>query len=332
MKKRFSIRYKLISIFAVSIITLIFFIITIIGFQIRKTDREQFHKNMQQNISLIEYDINSFFDNTKYMLRMLSNHTAVRNVDTSLNEYISKTGISNIDTIEKSATEAAVFNLFKNIHKSYPYYMCVFMGTKWGGYTSTCDMALPGGYDPRKRPWYEAASRTPKKPVVTEAYQSTAGDSVICLSQGVFSFQNEHIGNVSIEVSLGTLTEMLKTLAIGKTGYIMLVQGDGTILADPKNDSFNFKKIEDINVPAFTQFTTVNSGSMSVKIDNKKWLAELYTIDSLNWKLIALMQEDEVFSEFYRILRSILIIGFILLIIFLIISLTFVLHITKALD
>ncbi|MGI5076721.1 methyl-accepting chemotaxis protein [Treponema maltophilum] len=332
MKKRFSIRYKLISIFVVSIITLVFCIITIIGFQIRKTDREQFHKNMQQNISLIEYDINSFFDNTKYMLRMLSNHTAVRNVDTSLNEYISKTGISNIDTIEKSATEAAVFNLFKNIHKSYPYYMCVFMGTKWGGYTSTCDMALPGGYDPRKRPWYEAASRTPKKPVVTEAYQSTAGDSVICLSQGVFSFQNEHIGNVSIEVSLGTLTDMLKSLAIGKTGYIMLVQGDGTILADPKNDSFNFKKMEDINVSAFTEFAAADSGSMSVKMDNKKWFAELYTIDSLNWKLIALIQEDEVFSEFYRILRYILIIGFTLLIIFLIIAFTFVSYMTKALD
>ena len=120
MKKRFSIRYKLISIFAVSIITLIFFIITIIGFQIRKTDRERFYKNMQQNIKLIEYDINSFFDNTKYMLRMLSNHTAVRNIDTSFNEYISKTEISNIDTIEKSAAEAVVFNLFKNIHKSYP--------------------------------------------------------------------------------------------------------------------------------------------------------------------------------------------------------------------
>ena len=48
MKKRFSIRYKLISIFAVFIITLIFFIITIIGFQIRKTDRERFHKNINR--------------------------------------------------------------------------------------------------------------------------------------------------------------------------------------------------------------------------------------------------------------------------------------------
>ena len=332
MKKRFSIRYKLILIFAIFIITLVFLITAIIGFQIKKTDRERFHKNMLQNIKLIEYDINLFFDNTKYMLRMLSGHSDVRNADSSFNEYISKTEVSDIDTIEKSATETAVFNLFKNIHKSYPYYMCVCMGTKWGGYTSTCDKALSGGYDPRKRPWYEAASKTPENPIVTEAYRSTAGDTVVCLSQGVFSFQNEHIGNVGIEVTLQTLTEMLKALAIGKTGYIMLVQGDGTILADPKNDSFNFKKMEDVNIPAFTQFTAADSGSMTVNIHNKKWLAELYTIDSLNWKLIALMQEDEVFSEFYRVLRSILMIGFTILIIFLVISLMFAFHITKTLD
>ena len=332
MKKRFSIRYKLILIFAIFIITLVFLITAIIGFQIKKTDRERFHKNMLQNIKLIEYDINLFFDNTKYMLRMLSGHSDVRNADSSFNEYISKTEVSDIDTIEKGAMETAVFNLFKNIHKSYPYYMCVFMGTKWGGYTSTCDKALSGGYDPRKRPWYEAASKIPEKPIVTEAYRSTVGDTVICLSQGVFSFQNEHIGNVSIEVSLQTLTEMLKALAIGKTGYIMLVQGDGTILADPKNDSFNFKKMEDVNISAFTQFTAADSGSMTVNIHNKKWLAELYTIDSLNWKLIALMQEDEVFSEFYRVLRSILMIGFTILIIFLVISLMFAFHITKTLD
>ena len=91
MKKRFSIRYKLISIFTVSIITLIFFIITIIGFQIRKTDRERFYKNMQQNIKLIEYDINSFFDNTKYMLRMLSDkareyNEKCRRIDGNLRE------------------------------------------------------------------------------------------------------------------------------------------------------------------------------------------------------------------------------------------------------
>ena len=66
---------------------------------------------------------------------------------------------------------------------------------------------------------------------------------------------------------MGTLTDMLKSLAIGKTGYIMLVQGDGTILADPKNDSFNFKKMEDLNVPAFTEFAAANSGSMSVQMD-----------------------------------------------------------------
>ncbi|WP_435372826.1 methyl-accepting chemotaxis protein [Treponema pedis] len=329
---KFSIRKKLISIFAVSIITLIFFISTVLGFQIKKSDMERFSKNMQQNIKLIEYGINIFFNDTKYMLTMLSNHPDVRNADDSFNKYISKTEISNVDTIEKSEKEKRVFNLFKNIHKSYPHYMCVFMGTEWGGYTSTCDTALSGGYDPRKRPWYEAASKSVDKPIITEAYNSTAGDTVICLSHSVFSFQNEHIGNVSIEVTLKTLTEMLKKLTIGKTGYIMLIQNDGTILADPKNNSFNFKNIKEINVQGFSDLSGADSGNITVEMDGKKWITEIYTVQTLNWKLIAFMEKDEVFSEYYQVLQSIFTVGILLLIIFLTVSLIFALHITKPLN
>ena len=76
MKKRFSIRYKILTIFLVFIIALILFILLVTGFQMRKSNREQFHKNMQQNIKLIEYSINLFFDNTKQMLATLSDNRA----------------------------------------------------------------------------------------------------------------------------------------------------------------------------------------------------------------------------------------------------------------
>ena len=332
VKKRFSIRYKLILLFTIFITTLVFTISGIIGFQVKKSDKERFRKNMQQNIKLIEYDIHMFFDNTKYMLDALAHNSAVRNANDSFNNYVSKTTTSDTTTIEKTPAEAAVFNLFRNIHKSYPYYMCVFMGTKWGGYVSTCDTALSGGYDPRKRSWYEAASKTPGSPIITEAYRSTAGDTVVCLSQSVFSFQNEHIGNVSIEVTLKTLAEMLQNLSIGKTGYIMLVQDDGTILADPKNESFNFKKMEAVDIPAFADLASLASGSLTLKMNEKDWLAEIHTIEGLNWKLIAFMQKKEVFLEYYKILRSILLIGFVLLLLFLTVSLFFALRITKPLN
>lgn len=137
MKKRFSIRYKILTIFLVFIIALILSILLVTGFQMRKSNKEQFHKNMQQNIKLIEYSINLFFDNTKQMLATLSDNSAVRSADQSFNNYTEKTELLDVNSIEKSAAEAAVFNLFKNIHANHPDYMCVFMGTKWGGYTSS---------------------------------------------------------------------------------------------------------------------------------------------------------------------------------------------------
>ena len=327
---RFSIRKKLILIFITSIILLLITLSVVIGFQIKKADNDRFHKSMQQNIHLIEHSIHQFFNDTKYMLALLSNHPDVRNADNSFNSYFSKTEPSNINTIEKSSKELAVFDLFKNVDKTHPDYVCVFMGTKWGGYTSTCDTALSGGYDPRKRTWYEAAFKTPDIPIITEAYRSTVGDTVICLSQSVLSSQNEHIGAVSIEVTLKTLSEMLNNLVIGKTGYIMIIQNDGTILADPKNTAFNFKKLKDI--PDFADLDDSHSGSKTVMVDNQKWMAEIYTINGLNWKLIALMQEDEVFSDYYRVLRSIFVISMLLLFVFLTIALTLALYMTKPLN
>ena len=332
MKKRFAIRYKVMIIFTIFIIMLIFLISMVIGLQIKQANKDQFHKNIQQNIKLIEYSIASFFDNTKYMITMLSNHAVVQAADDSFNNYTEKTESYNVDTIDKSTKEAAIFTLFKNIHKSYPYYMCVFMGTKWGGYTSTCDTALQGGFDPRKRPWYEMATNMHGTPIITKAYRSTAGDTVISLAQSVAAAQNEYIGVVSIEVTLKTLTEMLENLIIGKTGYIMLIQDDGTILADPKNKTFNFKKMETVNIPAFTQLAATHSGSMTIEMNNTEWFTEVYTIDELNWKLIAFIQKDEVLAEYHQILRSILVIGFVLLAIFLTIALLFSCHITKPLN
>lgn len=327
---RFSIKKKLILSFSVSIIVLIVSVSAVIGFQIKKADTNRFHTNMQQNMHLIEYSIQQFFNDTKHTLTLLSNHPDIRNADETFNSYVSKIEISNVDTIAKRPKEAAAFNIFKNIDHSYPHYLCVFMGTKWGGYTSTCDKALSGGYDPRKRPWYEAAAKTPDIQVITDAYRSTVGDTVICLSQSVSSFQHEQIGVVSIEVSLKTLSDMLNNLTIGKTGYIMIVQNDGTILANPKNAAFNFQKIADI--PDFAGFNISQSGSSTVMLNNQKWRTEIRTISDVNWKVIAFMQESEVLSEYYRALRSIFVIGMVLLVIFLTIAFIMALYIVKPLN
>lgn len=61
--------------------------------------------------------------------------------------------------------------------------------------------------------------------------------------------KGEPLGVVGLDVNLKGLTDILKEIKIGKTGYLMLVGKDGTILADPKNPELNSKNLKDTQIP-----------------------------------------------------------------------------------
>jgi methyl-accepting chemotaxis protein len=55
---------------------------------------------------------------------------------------------------------------------------------------------------------------------------------------------NNIIGVQSMDVTLDTLTRIVENVKLGETGYIILVDDQGTVLADPKNTKHNFKNID----------------------------------------------------------------------------------------
>ena len=87
--------------------------------------------------------------------------------------------------------------------------MCVFMGTKWGGYATSSQGSMQAGYDPRKRSWYRQAFEAGGKTIMTSAYQSTIGEPVICVSKKIVSDNGDDVGCMSIEVSLSDLTDFI---------------------------------------------------------------------------------------------------------------------------
>lgn len=109
------------------------------------------------------------------------------------------------------------------------------------------------------------------------------------------------------------------------------MQNDGVILADPRNNNFNFKNIRELNIPDFSILHNMKSGSANVKINNESLYAEVYTINSLSWKLIGLIQRKEIFSMYVTTLKYILFIGIFLMVVFLIIALIFINKITDTL-
>ena len=332
-KKKFrSIRIKLVLMFTLCIMLLISLIFLVVGLRIRKENKTSFGVRTAQDLKYIGDGISIFFDDTKNVLTMLSRHPDVRNADASIHSYVNERGIVQIRNTVKSETEQRLVALFKNVFTSFSEYIEVYLGTRWGGYATSSEETMAGGYDPRKRGWYTLATAANGETVITKAFASTIGSNAVGLSKSVYSYDDVFIGNVTIEVSLDTLTDIIANSTIGRTGYVIIVQDDGVILADPKHPDFNFKTLAETGVPDLANLPTAGDETVKVGMDGKRWFAQVYSIRDPNWKLVAFMQEDEVFGEFYYMIRTMGIIGFVLLVVFAVVISLFAVKTLKPVD
>ena len=331
---KFSIRKKLVLVFTTAILLLVLFVSVFIGYQIRKSDIVSFQKTVLQDMRLAESGIRIFFDNTSNMLNMLSEHPYTRAADGSIHSYIGDRENVKASDITQSETELKIALLFKSIYTGFPEYLEVYMGTKWGGFVSSFEGEMSAGYDPCERLWYRTGSDAKGKVAITDAFYSMDLNAVaIGLVKSVYAADSQtFIGNIAIEFTLGTLTDMISKFKIGTSGYVMLMQNDGTILADPMHPEYNFKKITDTKLPGHQQFMELTEGDIRMAMDGERWLAQIYTIKNPDWKLIAFVKESEVLNEYYIILRSMIFIGIILLGIFTIVSSFLALRIVKPIE
>ncbi|MGI5089855.1 methyl-accepting chemotaxis protein [Treponema sp. OMZ 805] len=315
-KKNMSLRTKILVAGVVTLCVLIICACAIIGFQVYQLNIRQYDQTSSQQFSLIEQMINLFMQNNKNTVKMLADHPTVQAADETINSYMSAKQDVIVKNTQKGSTEQAMVTLFKRIHGSYPDTAEVYFGSKWGGYATSWDGSMSAGYDPRKRSWYRQAEAADGDTIVTPAYMSTIGASVICFSRRVLSPAKEFIGCVSVEVKLEQLTSFIDSIKVGKTGYVMLFQNDGTILADPMHRDLVFTKLDDTGNQYLKNFQNAGTKAEVVTIDNIQWRVRAFSIDELGWKIAILVQNSEILESFYRIVISMAAVGTGMLIIF----------------
>lgn len=316
MKVRFSIQKKLILVSWSVILLLVLLVSVIIGLQVRQSNIARFYQSVSWELQLIENEVFVYFNSGFNMLDLLSKHPEVRSADASIHSYAYETQkVKATDTI-RSERQRDLVKLFKRVQTSFPSYAEVYLGTKWGGYATNSDGEMDPGYDPRKRVWYSLATEAKGEPIVTNAFFSTVGTSVVCISKSVFDNEKRFIGNLGIELSLDSLSELLSKGKILKTGYVILLQRDGTILADPRYPDRNFRNIKETTYPDFNSVDEQYKNYMTLKIDGKKYFSKIHVIDELNWRFVAVVPATEVLANYYDILKSMAGIGAILFVVF----------------
>ena len=307
-KKRMSLSSKFAIIVFVAIVLLVSISQTVVGRSFENKAAIDFYTSAGNVLAEFSNSITLFFSAKEAELGVFAESDAVRNADDTIHSFVDESGTVQIQDYRKSETEDSVRRIAKSIATNDKDIAEIYLGTKWGGYATNLSGSMKGGYDPRVRPWYKAATNKNGKPAITEAFESTTGSIVVGIAKSAYDDGGDFIGNVSIEITLDNLTNILETLDFGENSLVMMVQEDGTILADTGKRDNSFNNISEINLPDLAAFVKTNETEGLINIDGNKYFTKSIKNEKTGYKILVLCPNSTVTESFHNtMMRSFII-------------------------
>ncbi len=315
----FTIRKKLIFILVgFPLIPLFVFSVYLLS-DIEEQAVTQFVSSTNRELNHVNKSVHFFMDGVKSEIRLLASSPEFRRAYGFFPDYLEADTATIVSRNELERKVKASLDVLKRAEESSPFFIEVFMGTQRGGYLSSRMLEMRAGYDPRKRIWYQQGVKAGDARI-TSSYLSTSGGAVVATVCPFSGKDGKLLGVVAIDVSLKGLTDVIEEIKIGETGYVILIEDDGTILAEPQKKELNFKKIDEVNIPAFETLGKIKNGYAEIELDGKKYLATVLTSPSLGYRFIGVIAKSEVMRKASVLIRTVLIISVVMVIVFVLLA------------
>ncbi len=277
---------------------------------------DQFIDGSTREIRQIDGNIRQFFDGTLQNVDQMAADPVYTSVNTLKNYQPAEAASQPMP-----AEAQAVIDRFARYGATHPAAAILSIGLEDGTYAKWPDDPQLSKYDPRTRPWYKAAMASPGKTVRTPAYYYDKDDVALVGTARALLDNGKAKGVFVVSVSLKNLTELVKSIKLGESGYVMLIE-DGVVLVDPRDAAHSFKPLKDLGA-AYAQLADTPQGSTEVVIDGVRYMANVWTSPSLGWRYIGLIEQREVMAEATRMTYLTAIIVGVLVLIFGLIAATF---------
>ena len=200
-----------------------------------------------------------------------------------------------------------MFTTLKKFSESHPEIQSISLGVEEnGGYLRYPVSARKNGYDARTRDWYKMAIENPDKPLLsTIAYFGSDGTNSILSLSALKDVNGKVIGAISMDVQLDVLTNMIEDVKIGANGYVIMLDQNGTILANPKDRSLVSKNITELNISELSDLGTIKAPFEAKMADGKEYYISIETPEnldsSLGWTYISFVEKSEFMNSANRI-------------------------------
>ena len=314
-----NIKQKLTWAFAVIACLPVVLVATLVVMNLRSEARSDFVDGSGREIRQVDNAMQLFFEGISQNVDYLAQHPLIKNADGTVKSRVA----ANAAQLPDSEQDKQIFALFSALAASHPAYAYVSYGLSNGGYAFWPGDPNMSNYDPRTRPWYKTAMANPGKTVRSEAYY-WAGDDAVLVStvRAVANQLGAQGGVVNIDVSLKQLTEIVKQIKLGETGYLMLLENNGTVLVDPTQPQHNFKALGSLG-EGYSELAGAGKGLVEVKLNGERYMANIWPSEQLGWTFIGLIKQNEVMGPATRLTWMIALIAAVLAVIFALVGTSF---------
>jgi len=314
-----NIKQKLTWAFAIIACLPVVLVATLVVMNLRSDARDSFVDSSGREIRQVSNAMQLFFDGISQNVDYLASQPLIKNTDDSLKTYMS----ANAETIPQGEMDKKVFAFLQDLGNAHPAYAYAIVGTAAGGYVSWPDDPKLNNYDPRQRPWYKAAQAKPGKPFRTAAYYWAQDDATyVSTVRTIDNKLGSNGGVVSIDVTLKQLTEIVKQIKLGDSGYLMLLENSGTVLVDPKQPEHNFKPLDSLG-EGYAQLAKAGKGLVEVELNGERYMANVWPSEQLGWTFVGLIKQSDVMSSATQLTWLIAIIAAVLAVLFAVVGASF---------
>jgi methyl-accepting chemotaxis protein len=173
-------------------------------------------------------------------------------------------------------------------------FLATYLGTQEGEFVTRNPDDMPKGYDPRTRPWYQAAVASAHA-ILTQPYLDPSTNQLTITIATPVMRSGQVVGVVGGDLSLEALVKSINTQDFSSDGYAFLVSADGTILVHPNQDLV-LESLKD----AFSGSVTIREGVVSeVQQQGKARLltfAPVNGLPSVKWFIGVSVDKEKAFS------------------------------------
>ncbi len=267
---------------------------------ITNNEHENFiHESVMQS-EQVDNSMNLFLQSLVYGIKQVANDPAMR-AGGDITKYMDGTpdasGMIAMDPMGKGGYEANAYGVFQRFGSAHKDWVSVISyGTMDGGYLQYPVINRKKGYDSRARGWFKDTMSSSEDVRITNPFMTSKGIPTIGLFTVVRDNSNQPLGVLGFNVDLPIITELISDIKIGETGYVVLVDGDGVVIADPKHPEIDFKKLAEVELGEMNTLADAKEGINAVKIDDVNKAAVVYESAKTGYKYITIVDESQLMN------------------------------------